>query len=120
MVDSKALTATNCWKERWCLPYWVLCFGELSAIFLDIRWMMIGVRLPCCAPLATGYTLHLLGGQALGVYGDNGGGAQTGAEQARHVGRGRVSGKVDTNSQGREVGFDTLADFDYGDMHAYS
>lgn len=57
MVDSKALTATNCWKERWCLPYWVLCFGELSTIFLDIRWMMIGVRLPCCAPLATGYTL---------------------------------------------------------------
>lgn len=34
-----ALTATNCWKERWCLPYWVLCFGELSTIFLNIRWM---------------------------------------------------------------------------------
>ena len=57
MVDFKALTATNCWKERWCLPYWVLCFGELSTIFLDIRWMMIGVRLPCRAPLATGCAL---------------------------------------------------------------
>ena len=56
----------------------------------------------------------------MGVYGDTGGGAQPGAEQARHVGRGRVSGKADTNSQGREVGFDTLTDFDYGDMHAYS
>jgi hypothetical protein len=32
----------NVWYERWCLCYWVLTFGELSTIFLDIRWMMVG------------------------------------------------------------------------------
>lgn len=40
-----ALCGLNCWYKRWCFPFFCLTIGEMSTVFLDLRWAMIGAEL---------------------------------------------------------------------------